>query len=301
VDWAWFGERPLSEPFYEESLAAVAHAPFYRLFGFSTLLAELAEPADAPPPDGLVFHMSRCGSTLVAQVLAALDGAVVVSEAPPIDAVVRLDAAAAGLDAAGHARLLRAMVGAFRQRGGHEGAAGPRLFLKLDSWHARAIPLFRRAFPQTPWIFVIREPLEVLVSHLRRPGMQAAGVLPPAVTGVEWAGAVSREAYAAAVLAGVCEAAEQAHAAGGGLIVNYAELPGALRARVLPHFGVRPSAADAQAMSIAAGRDAKQPGSAFTPDAAAKQAAATPAARAAVRGRLEQAYARLEAARRLAA
>jgi hypothetical protein len=36
-------------------------------------------------PDGFVFHMSRCGSTLVAQMLAVVPDHVVVSEAEPLD------------------------------------------------------------------------------------------------------------------------------------------------------------------------------------------------------------------------
>ncbi len=256
VEWVWFGARRLIEPFYEESLGAVRHSPFNRLFGFSTHLAGLRAASDAPAPAGLVFHMSRCGSTLVAQMLAALPGTTVVSEAPPIDAVVRLDAAAAGLDAASHAQLLRAMVGAV----GQPRAGETRLYLKLDSWHARALPLFRRAFPATPWVFLIREPVEVLVSHLRKPGMQAAGLLPAQAIGVAWQDEATREANTAAALAAICEAAEQAAGAGGGLVVNYDELPDALAARILPHFGVRPSEAEAQVVAAVAGRDAKQPG-----------------------------------------
>ncbi|HEX3405958.1 MAG TPA: aspartyl beta-hydroxylase [Caulobacteraceae bacterium] len=294
VEWVRFGARRLLEPFYEESLAAVIYSPFNRLFGFSTRLAELAPPADALEPTGLVFHMSRCGSTLVAQLLAALAETLVVSEAPPIDAVVRLDASAADVDAVGHAELLRAMVGAF----GRPRAGETRFLLKLDSWHTRALPLFRRAFPRTPWIFLIREPVEVLVSHLRRPGMQAAGLLPAGDIGAGWRGEASREANTAAALAAICEGAEQAFGAGGGLVVNYAELPAGLWTRILPHFGVRPSAADLAAMAAAAGRDAKQPASAFTPDAGAKQAAATEEVRTAVAGRLESVYSRLEALRR---
>ena len=145
--------------------------------------------------------------------------------------------AAGEFDAAGHAQLLRAMVGAFgRPRTSN---VGPRLFLKLDSWHARALPLFRQAFPATPWIFVIRDPVEVLVSHLRRPGMQAAGVLPASITGVDWRAGDPPERYAAAALAGMCEAAEHAYAAGGGLVVNYTEAGAADQIRALLEDSVR--------------------------------------------------------------
>jgi hypothetical protein len=291
VEWVFFGERRLLEPFYEDSLRAVRSSPFNRLLGFRTRLAEL--PAtDSPAPAGLIFHMSRCGSTLVAQMLAASARNVVVSEAAPIDAVVRLGAA--GLEPGQHARLLRAMVGAV----GRARAGETRLFVKLDSWHARALPLFRRAFPTTPWIFLIRGPVEVLASQLKRAGLQATGQLTADDIGVAWRRHATQEANIAAALASICEAAEAASGSGGALVVNYDELPAALWTGVLPHFGVKASAAEVAAMAAVAGRDAKQPGSPFTPDTDAKRAAATEPVRAAVAGRLAGAYARLEALRR---
>jgi hypothetical protein len=48
---------------------------------------------------------------------------------------------------------------------GQARAGETRLFLKLDCWHMRDLPLFRRAFPNTPWVFLYRDPVEVLVSH----------------------------------------------------------------------------------------------------------------------------------------
>ena len=294
VEWVWFGARRLLEPFYEESVGAVTFSPFNRLFSVRSRLAELAAPADAPEPAGLIFHMSRCGSTLVAQMLAASSEAVVASEAPPIDAVVRLDTAAAGLDAAGHARLLRAMVGAI----GRPRVGETRLFLKLDSWHARALPLFRRAFPATPWIFLIRAPAEVLVSHQLRPGMQAAGLLPAVHIGATWRDEATHQENTAAAIAAICEAAADAHALGGGRVVNYAELPSAVTARILPHFGVRPSRAELRAMAAVAGRDAKQPEKVFAPDTDARRALMTEPLRAAAAGRLTDAYKQLEALRR---
>jgi hypothetical protein len=291
VEWVFFGERRLLEPFYEASLRAVSLSPFNRLLGFRTRLAEL--PAtDSPAPAGLIFHMSRCGSTLVAQMLAASARNVVVSEASPIDAVVRLGAV--GLEPGQHARLLRAMVGT----AGRASAGETRLFVKLDSWHARALPLFRRAFPSTPWVFLIREPAEVLASHGRLPGLQATGLLTADDVGVAWRYEASHAENTAAALAAICEAAEAACSAGGGLVVNYDELPTAAWTRVLPHFGVHPLAAEVAAMVAVAGRDAKQPGSPFTPDTDAKRAAATKPVRAAVAGRLADAYARLEGLRR---
>ena len=46
------------------------------------------------------------------------------------------------------------------------------LFVKLDSWHTLALPLFRRAFPSVPWVFLYRDPVEVPVSQLEAAGIQ---------------------------------------------------------------------------------------------------------------------------------
>lgn len=291
VDWIFFGARRLTEPFYEESLGAAASLPFNRLFGLRTCLPS-APASDAAAPAGLIFHMSRCGSTAVAQMLAASDANLMVSEAPPVDTVVRMDAAKAGLDAAAHAALLATIVGAFGQSGG----GGRRLFVKLDSWHTRALPLFRRAFPSTPWVFLYRDPTEVMVSHMRRRGMHLVPeMVAPSFLGVDWRSEAPEEDYAARVLAAVCEPALTARRDGGGLLVNYSELPGALADRILPHFGIDASAEDRAVIRAVAERDAKNPQHAFAPDAAAKQAAATPAIRAAVQRHLADVYARLGA------
>ena len=37
-----------------------------------------------------------------------------------------------------------------------------RLFEKFDAWHSFDLPFLRRAFPETPWIFLHRNPVEVI-------------------------------------------------------------------------------------------------------------------------------------------
>ncbi len=287
IDWVFFGARPLSEPFYEDSVAKVRHAGPGALI--STPLAELARQIDrmtSLEPTGLIFHLSRCGSTLASQMLAVSPANLVVSEASPIDAVVRLRAGEGQ-----RIGLLRAMVGAL----GQARAGERRYFLKLDSWHACALPLFRQAFPQTPWAFIYRDPAAVMVSHARRTGMQMVSQLvPPGFYGLDPDTRSWGERYWAEVLGAICEAVLREHSAGGGLLVNYDDLPAALCDSVLPHFGVAASAAEVEAMADAARFDAKAPDRRFTPDARAKRAATTAAIATAIRGRLTDAYDALE-------
>jgi len=293
LDWSHFGARPLRKPFFADSVRSGLSRPFNRLFRHSSPITSLSDCLKAhpgAPPSGFIFHMSRCGSTLVSRMLMALARNIVISEASPIDAVVQASHARRDLTDEQHALWLKWIVGAF----GHPRCGDERhLFVKLDSWHTLALPLFRRAFPSVPWIFVYRDPLEVLVSQLRQPGIQMVpGLLPP-LFDVELS--CPPLEYRARVLAQVCEPILQHYSPGcGGLLVNYRQLPDALWTAIMPHFGVACNESDRVEMTQAARYDAKSPGLAFTSDGDAKQQAATPAARCAADKWLGDIYRRLE-------
>ena len=294
VAWLRFGRRRLSESFYDDSLARQRFLPFNRLFAVRTPLSDLATWTAALPalePAGLIFHMSRCGSTLTAQMLAASPAHVVLSEAAPLNAVTQR----ADLDDDAKVDLLRAMVAALGQARNGE----TRLFLKLDCWHSRDLPLFRRAFPETPWVFLYREPIEVMVSQTRRRGVQMVpSLVPPSTFGLDLPDGVPNDDYCARVLAAVCEGALAHYAIRGGRLINYRQLPEALFTTILPHFGVDASEAELTVMRAASIRDAKAPEQTFTPDAQVKQQAATAAVREICEHRLGDVYARLETLRR---
>jgi hypothetical protein len=298
VDWARFGPEPLRAPFFEDDIRRALRLPFNRAFRYRTGLHDLIAQADALDglaPDGFIFHMSRCGSTLVAQMLAALPESIVISEAAPVDAVVQL---ARGLSKEDGARALRAMIAAFgRRRSGHE----RRYVVKLDCWHTLALPLFRRAFPDVPWVFLYRDPVEVLVSQMRQRGMQTVPeYMPPAFYGIDAAESMTEEDYCACVLATVCRAVlDQRESAGydlgGRLVLNYCELPGAVGTAILPHFGIACSDEELAILQQAAQQDAKSPSLPFAADTEAKQRAATAPIRSAADRHLGEIYRRLEA------
>ncbi len=287
VAWRWFGRRRLVEPFYGDAVMTAGFRPLNRLVALRT---PLPGPDDRPPrtPDGLIFHMSRCGSTLAAQMLAASPYHVVISEAAPIESALRLD-----LDDNAKVQALRAMVSAL----GQPRAGETRLFLKLDCWHVRDLPLLRRAFPDTPWVFLYREPVEVLVSHLRRRGVQMIpDLVPPALLGLDPPETPDAD-YCAQVLAALCEGAVRHHAQGGGRLVSYRDLPEALFTTILPWFGVTPSEDELEAMRAAGDRDAKAPEQAFAPDDEAKRREAGDDLKAVCERRVGPVYRRLEAMR----
>ena len=296
VRWSYFGDRPLVEPFFEDSLRRALESPFNLLFQYATPIGRLPDWLAARPgltPRGFIFHMSRCGSTLVTQMLAALPHNLVLSEAPPLDEVVQARARKPDLSEEQQALWLAWIMSALAQRRRGERA----LFVKLDSWHTLALPLFRRAFPSVPWVFLYRDPVEVLVSQMEAPGIHTV----PTLRGAHILGTEApfepqrREDYCARILARICEPVVTHARECGGRLINYRELPAATWTSILPHFGIAVSARERAVMAKAARFDAKTPGMPFTPDAEDKQATATPTVRAAAQERLGDLYAHLEA------
>jgi hypothetical protein len=288
VDWAHFAGAPLSEPMFALSARRAAGSPFNRLFRYRTGIDDFIDgaPDSSPEPAGFIFHMSRCGSTLVSRMLAALPDILVLSEPPPLDAVVKLAMNEEGLGPDSRAtRALPAMIGALVR-----GQAG-RPVVKLDSWQAMALPAFRSAFPSVPWIFLYREPVEILVSlmTLGTPTLQLPG---QAFDGAAAEGPDAAAGQCARSLAGICNSAI-AHAGDGGLLVNYNELPDAI-GRILAHFAIVAGPKRAAAMKALAALDAKEPTHAFVADAVAKRDSASPAVRSAAERYLAGPYRRLE-------
>lgn len=291
VEWLHFAGQPLTDSFFEETIRRVRTRPFNRLMRAATPLSAIETFADAAPPDGLVFHMSRCGSTLVGQMLAAVPGHAVVSEPPVLDTMIQL--AGRGVVSP---LMVRAMAGALTR---------DRLddvrhrFIKLDAWHAFVLPMLRTIWPGTPWIFLYRDPVEVLVSQRRRPGMHVRpGVLPLEAYGVDPAGTAAAGDYAVWILDRICNAALDA-VDGACTLVNYRQLPQALTETILPHFRVAPDQAARESIAAAGGRYSKAPGRVFATDSETKQREASDDLRSAAAA-LIATYHRIEAKREAA-
>ena len=290
VEWCHLGRARFTHPFFDGTIQPALETPFNRLFRHHTTMAALADwAARSPgiPPSGFVLHMSRCGSTVISQMLAALPGNVVISEAGPLDAIARAYLRTPSATLAQRVEWLRCMVSALGQpRSGEES----RYFIKFDARTTLELPLLRQAFPRVPWVFVYRDPVEVLVSlenspnAMTTPGMgeNLAGMLAPP------------EEYAARVLGRLCDAAIAHFPAGGGLLVNYNQIPDIV-CRALPaHFGIDWDSASIARMKEASLQHAKHPGRRFASDSARRQAEASPAIRLAAQLWAAPQYQKLE-------
>jgi hypothetical protein len=112
---------------------------------------------------GFIFHMSRCGSTLTAQMLASNDRFFVLSEPTIINAV--LDPAL-NITQKKRDLLLQASIYALA-------ICSPiiceQVFIKFRSWNILYLDQILRDFPDVSWMFIHRHGLEVLQSVLEKP------------------------------------------------------------------------------------------------------------------------------------
>lgn len=260
VDWCYLGGLRFTHPFFNQTIETALQRPFSLFFRHQTNLDFLDALNSACPglaPTGFIFHMSRCGSTLVAQMLAALPRALVISEAGPIDFVLSGGRTPATTEQ--RARWLSRLIGAL---GRPRDPGQANYFLKFDSWHILQLPLIRETFPQVPWVFLYRDPLDVLASHRHQTGAQMlpGTVFPPLLPlDGELLARMPLDEYGARVLARLCQAGLTYAREMGGTLLNYSQLPGAVESTLLPLWNIACGESDRQSLRQASQRDAKNP------------------------------------------
>jgi hypothetical protein len=272
VDWCYRGSARFSESFFDQTISKCLTNPFNRLFRHQTPLSALEEYAAAHPgvpPTGLIFHMSRCGSTLIAQMLAALPQTIVLSEGEPIDAVLRAHFHNPAANDEQRIIWLRWVVSALSQPRNDETSC----VIKFDCWNTMEVSLIQRAFPAARCIFVYRDPVEVLASHQRQRGRHMVpGLIEPELFGMDAAsaGQLRLEEYGARALARICQAAVHYAQRGSCRLINYRQLPEVVW-ELLDLFQIPHTAVDLEHMRHVTQFHSKNPSFYFTDDTAAKQ------------------------------
>jgi hypothetical protein len=299
VDWCFLGCDRFTESSLSQTVDACLSHPANLLFRHQTPIDVLRQWSDVSPglqPSGFIFHTSRCGSTLISQMLNGLSRSIVISEARPIDSVIRAQFGDTQLTDGQRVDLLRAMISAL---GNKRSGAEEYLFIKFDAWHAAAIPFIRLAFPDVPWIFVYRDPIEVLVSQLnQRDAHMIPGLIDPGMFGLDLnlATTISPEEYCARVLASICSAGFREHQ-NGGMLVNYTQLPHVVLSSLVDFFRLQCSEAEREVMTAAVEMKFKNEASRFGADAEKKQHKASDEVSKAAEKWVYPVYEKLERAR----
>lgn len=177
IHWLNTGDVTYSAPFFDETISRCLSlnpgmANFKCISSLDNMI-EAAEYADAVPVTSFIFHISRCGSTLLSQSLSLSEENIVLSEVPVFDAILRSNLL--GLEK--KKEVLLALVKLYGQR---RNGKQKKLYIKLDSWSVHYWRLFRELWPDVPFLMLYRNPMEVLQSHRKNAGMHAVpGLLEP--------------------------------------------------------------------------------------------------------------------------
>lgn len=164
VQWVDFSNIPMSEPFFDlniiNNIQLLSNA-----FVETDLskLVQLSERTSSIEPKGFVFHMSRCGSTLLTNMLRSIQGTIAISEPKLLDEIF-FQSQEESLSSVKTLfnNVVKVYSGVFNV---HQ----KNFIIKYPSYSTLAMPLILSVFPNTPRIFLYRDPVEVLMSNLKNP------------------------------------------------------------------------------------------------------------------------------------
>ena len=296
-------------------------------------LADLARKADGKNkyPEaknlkltGVAFHESRCGSTLVANSLIAMNPLKhrVYSESSPPIAALGICNGGEDCTLDQEAMILKDVVFFM---GRTDDPAEERFFFKIQSAGTKELSTFRRAFPETPWLFVYRDPVQVMMSHFahgiknanclrslhhpdhllqklaRKRGYTAGGRSHDDDGKVDESNLkeLSPQEFCAAHLATLTETAAYhiQKSDGVGRAVNYVTLPHILYEKILPAWGVDVSQEEIKNIDEISGHYSKGRGNQkkeWKEDSEKKEEMATPEIQDAAKIFLQQSFDQLE-------
>lgn len=254
----------------------------------------------------VVFHESRCGSTLTANLLATwhpTQHRVYSESTPPLQALQRVCGDAyekCSIETA--AEIFQDVIYLMRRS---DDPREERVFFKFQSAGTRNIEVFQMAFPATPYLFVYRDPVQVMMSQLGR-GIKSANCLQtkghpsPIIRRIlqKYGADHTPEDYCAAHLASITERIVDSYT-DYAIPINYRDMPNILFDTVFPQLlDERPIAEpDLHRMKETANVYSKGRGGEtheFAADSAQKEAAANERVRAASERYLKSSYDRLE-------
>lgn len=174
IQWC-LPDGPAKEPFHDEYISRCLQRqvlnhyvrPRTSLASLRGLDAGMEGRHLPGQPAGFIFHLSRCGSTLVSGCLSELDGTMVLSE-PPVLTELMLDFTLSAEEKSQAIRsLLTVMANAV--------SGQQELVVKWNAWDLLQWELLHDLYPLVPCVLLVRDPIEILASHHRQCGRHMSG------------------------------------------------------------------------------------------------------------------------------
>lgn len=227
VRWVDLSGMVFDEPFFHHTVKLAA--------GRESVVLPLGSTPPGPvqpsiAPSAFVFHVSRCGSTLLCNIFRALNDAHVVAEPQPVTSLLTpyfedvWPYAADEWEQKRDELLLQMM----QRLGQSPVGSASRYIVKFTSYSATRMAIIRALWPQVPMVFLVREPEEVMASNLdRSPVWMKMFQKPRQARNVfGWADDIrpaTREEFAARAYGQLCESATF-HKGQPSLVMDYQEL-----------------------------------------------------------------------------
>jgi hypothetical protein len=257
IEWMEVSDVEFTEPFFTETLARVyATGRGQRMIADFDSLLQFEKSADSVSPSGFIFHSSRCGSTLLANTCKALKKSIVISEAPVVDKIISrffTDAEQESAKEMLYMAFLRAAVSGLgqRRRGDEQ-----HYFVKFACTSTLQMRRVRRVWPKVPFVFLYRDPVEIMVSNLKnlpewmRPESNVETASRIVGASIAELNNISAEEFCARVLGRFFTEA-QANLNSNLLCLNYDQLNAQTAVDAIRFFGIEPSDDELDAIQIA--------------------------------------------------
>lgn len=166
LTWMEMSGVSLTEPFFQQTVERARRDNRAERFTEFYVLLQLEKQLESVEPTGFIFHSSRCGSTLVANACRAVSNSIVLSEANAIDKLIArfITDVDNPVKESLYSIFLRGVVHALAQR---RTGAEEYLFIKFACCSFAQLERIKRIWPNVPWLFLYRDPVETIVSNIR--------------------------------------------------------------------------------------------------------------------------------------
>ena len=172
--WMYISNKKFTDPFFDQTInrckVLPENANFFKPTSALGMLPEWAADVDSINPSAFIFHVSRCGSTLLSQILALDDTNIALSEVPFLDKMLRLPFERQNMDVVQSDTYF---LEALKFYGQPKDTNESQLFIKLDSWHLLFYERIRKLYPNITFVILYRSPADIIRSQQRSRGMQS--------------------------------------------------------------------------------------------------------------------------------
>ncbi len=203
---------------------------------------------------GFIYHPSRCGSTLMCRLLNQLDKVRVVSE-PRILPQLIIKTFHSKNNLAVNPEILKTLIAGLMITKNPTLKSG---FIKLNSWSIELLPLISLIYKEIPWVYICRNPIEILVSNLKNPSKKnKLRTKEPQLLAKLFELSVSTildmpmEEFHSLFLKRNMKVASDELSTGNnnGLVVNYSKIKSEFYSKILPHFSINANSTESEKIS----------------------------------------------------